>query len=211
MSVGRLCGLTAVLFFPLFLFQGRPGAPEFWWWLALNISVCSAAGAYNNGPFREHLKQDLSGDLARKVLLGLASAGFLYLVFYFGNLISRYLFSWAGAGINNVYAFKGGASAWRIGLLMALVIGPGEEILWRVLIQGGLEKKTGPFSGFILATGLYTAVHLASFNLMLVLAAGLCGLFWGWLYYRFRSPLLNIVSHTLWDLSVFLLFPFNAG
>ena len=33
-------------------------------------------------------------------------------------------------------------------------------------------------------------------------------LFWGWLYLRFRSPVLNIVSHTLWDLAVFVVFPF---
>ncbi len=55
---------------------------------------------------------------------------------------------------------------------------------------------------------LYTAVHLASGNIMLVLAAAVCGVFWGWLYLRYRSPVLNIVSHTLWDLAVFVVFPF---
>jgi membrane protease YdiL (CAAX protease family) len=55
---------------------------------------------------------------------------------------------------------------------------------------------------------LYTAVHLAGGNIMLVLAAALCGVFWGWLYLRFRSPLLNIISHTLWDLLVFVVLPF---
>jgi membrane protease YdiL (CAAX protease family) len=43
---------------------------------------------------------------------------------------------------------------------------------------------------------------------MLILAAAVCGVFWGGLYLRFRSPLLNIVSHTLWDLLVFVILPF---
>ena len=65
-----------------------------------------------------------------------------------------------------------------------------------------------PAYGFALTALLYTAVHLSSGNIMLVLAAAVCGVFWGWLYLRFRSPILNIVSHTLWDLAVFVVFPF---
>ncbi len=42
---------------------------------------------------------------------------------------------------------------------------------------------------------------------MLVLAAAAAGLFWGFLYYRFGSVLLNAVSHTLWDLLIFLILP----
>jgi len=43
--------------------------------------------------------------------------------------------------------------------------------------------------------------------MMLVLAAAAAGLFWGYLYHRFRSVLLNAVSHTLWDLVIFLVLP----
>jgi uncharacterized protein len=44
---------------------------------------------------------------------------------------------------------------------------------------------------------------------MLVLAAAACGLFWGFLYLRFKSVLLTAVSHALWDLTVFILIPFH--
>ena len=44
---------------------------------------------------------------------------------------------------------------------------------------------------------------------MLLLAALVCGVFWGWLYIRFDSILLNAVSHTAWDVAVFLIFPFS--
>ena len=45
---------------------------------------------------------------------------------------------------------------------------------------------------------------------MLVLAAGVCGLFWGFLYLRTGSLLINLVSHTAWDIAIFLLFPMNG-
>lgn len=209
MAVAALARLAALLFVPLFLAQFLRRGPDFWWWLAANIAVCTAAGAWRNAEFLRVLRKDLSEDVPRKLLYGLLSAAFLYLFFFVGNKLSRLLFPWAGAGIDGVYAFKGGAAALRIGLLMALVIGPGEELFWRALLQGGLEAERGLFTAFLLAAALYTGVHLFSFNPMLVIAAAVCGLYWGLLWLVFRSPLLNMVSHTLWDISVFLLFPFS--
>jgi len=97
----------------------------------------------------------------------------------------------------------------RIAALMIFIIGPGEELFWRSFLQRRLQNKSGKYSGFILATGIYTLVHIGSGNVMLVLAAGVCGLFWGYLYLRYGSVTLNIVSHTLWDVTVFLWLPFN--
>jgi membrane protease YdiL (CAAX protease family) len=44
---------------------------------------------------------------------------------------------------------------------------------------------------------------------MLILAALVCGIFWGSLFLKYRSPLMLIVSHTLWDLLVFIVLPFS--
>lgn len=209
MAVNKLAWLAALLFVPLFLAQWLRAGPDFWWWLSANILVCTAAGAWRNPAFLSDLKRDFTEGVGRKLLLGLLSAAFLYAFFFAGNKFSRLLFPWAGSGIDGVYAFKGGAAALRIGLLMALVIGPGEELFWRALLQGGLEARHRPFGAFLISAAVYTGVHLASFNPMLIIAAAVCGLFWGLLYLVFRSPLLNIVSHTLWDISVFLLFPFS--
>lgn len=209
MAVNRLPWLAALLFVPLFLAQWLRTGPDFWWWLSANIVICTIAGAWGNPQFAADIKKDLSEGVGRKVLLGLLSALLLYLFFFASNKLSRWMFPWAGAGIDAVYAFKGGAAAMRIGLLMALVIGPGEELFWRALLQGGLEGKYRPFAAFLISAAVYTGVHLFSFNPMLIIAAAVCGVFWGLLYLVFRSPLLNVVSHTLWDISVFLLFPFN--
>ena len=96
----------------------------------------------------------------------------------------------------------------RIVLLIAVLIGPGEELFWRGFFQENAGARIGRRAGFVLASLLYTSVHLASGNIMLILAAAVCGVFWGWLYLRFRSPLLNVVSHTVWDLLVFVILPF---
>jgi hypothetical protein len=44
---------------------------------------------------------------------------------------------------------------------------------------------------------------------MLIVAALVAGLFWGWMYMRYNSMVMNIVSHTVWDIAVFLILPFN--
>lgn len=77
-------------------------------------------------------------------------------------------------------------------------------------MQGRLQAALSGPIGFLVATGIYTGVHLAGGNPILVLAAGVCGLFWGWLYLRYRSLLLNVTSHTAWDVAVFLLFPLGG-
>lgn len=209
MAVNRLPWLACLLFVPLFLSRRVWPEADFWWWLSGNILACSAVGAWRNAEFFAELRRDFADGPARKLLLGAASAAFLYLVFWVSNELSRAIFPWAGSGIDGVYAFKDGVSALRVGLLMALVIGPGEELFWRALMQGGLEKSRGLFGAFLLTAAVYTGVHLFSFNPMLIIAAAVCGVFWGLLYLVFRSPLLNMVSHTLWDISVFLLFPFS--
>jgi membrane protease YdiL (CAAX protease family) len=42
---------------------------------------------------------------------------------------------------------------------------------------------------------------------MLFLAALICGLFWGALFKRYRSVWPVLISHALWDVAIFLLFP----
>lgn len=158
--------------------------------------------------WRQALAADFRDRLPVKIFIGLAAAAGLYLVFWIGNLLARQLFPFAEMGISGVYAYKGQASAIRIAVLMLAVIGPGEELFWRGYLQHRWQVEISPVKGYLLATLIYTAVHLGSANIMLVLAAAVCGLFWGFLYYRFRSITINVVSHTVWDIAVFLLFPF---
>ena len=207
-QLAALSLLAALLFFPLFITRGI-GAFDFWWWMAGNNLVLFALALASSHDYRRALRADLSERLFKKILVGLLAALVLFVVFYIGNRVSRELFSFAGSGIDNVYTFKEGASTVRIGVLIGFIIGPGEELFWRAFLQRALSQRYGAVYGFALATAFYAFVHAGTGNPMLVFAALVCGLFWGWLYLRFKSVVLTAVSHTAWDLVVFLALPFG--
>lgn len=196
------------LFIPMFIFR-QAGAFDFWYWMSSNLLVLMTMAFLTDRANLDELKKDIERNIPVKVMIGILAAILLFALFYAGNIIIREIFSGAGDGIQNVYAFKQEAAPLRIGILMLLVIGPGEELFWRGYLQRRFGQKIGKTGGFLLASALYTAVHLATGNMVLVLAALVCGLFWGWLYMRYRSMIINIVSHTLWDIGVFLLLPFH--
>jgi len=201
--------LVTALFVPLFIFRGV-GDFDFWWWLSANLVLLLGLCFYWEPGYRDILSRDFSKKTAFKILLGLASALVLYGVFYVGNEVSRLILPFSGEQIGNVYLFKGDASHLRIALLMLLVIGPGEELFWRGVIQRYMENRFKPVYAYLLAALFYAGVHIPTGNFMLVMAALVCGLFWGFLYLRYRSLLLIILSHILWDLAVFILFPFST-
>jgi membrane protease YdiL (CAAX protease family) len=205
--VGAAGALAAILFIALFRLR-RLGPLDFWAWLALNVILITALSFVLDKGYGRRLREDLAFGAFRKIALGISSAAVLYAVFAVGRILAVRLFPFAAAGIENVYGLKTGVPVLRVVLLIALIIGPGEELFWRGFFQERAGTTTSRSFGFALTLLLYTSVHLASGNIMLVIAAAVCGIFWGWLYLRFRSPLVNIVSHTVWDLAVFVVFPF---
>jgi len=197
--------LAAALFIPLFAIR-RIGPFDFWWWMSLNAVAVMAYSFFSDRSYLKLIKDDLKTGLVKKILLGGASAVLLYGFFYAGNEVSRVIFPFAENGINQVYAFKEGASVLRMALLMIFLIGPGEEIFWRGFLQRRWQTRFGSLKGYWFAALLYALVHLASGNIMLVLAAGVCGLFWGAMFSRYRSVVMLVVSHIVWDLMIFLIW-----
>jgi len=202
-----LMALALAMFVPLFVTGGLPGF-DFWWWMTTNALVLVSLACFSDKKYIDILREDLSQNAWKKIGMGLAAAVLLYFVFAAGNYLAQ-MFPFAKSGIAGVYGLKHGISSARIGFLMLLVIGPGEEILWRGYFQRVFSTAYAPFIGLVIATFFYVAMHIASMNIMLVVAAAVCGGFWGLLYLKYRSVLLNVVSHTAWDIAVFLLFPFS--
>ncbi len=198
--------LASGLFVLLFKFQ-RLGPLDFWWWMGLNIALVAGVGFAADRDYAARLRSDLKTGLARKAALGLASAAVLYGLFAAGRVAALKIFPFAASGIASVYGLKTGAGITRVALLLGLLIGPGEEIVWRGFLQENLGRRVGRARGFVLAGLVYALVHVASGNTMLVLAAAVCGVFWGLLYAAWRSPALNIISHTAWALTIFILRP----
>ena len=96
-----------------------------------------------------------------------------------------------------------------IALLLLFIIGPAEEIFWRGFIQRRLSARWNADLGFAATTFLYTFVHIWSFNFMLIMAALVVGFCWGIIYRFFPKSLTAlIISHAVWDVCAFVLFPF---
>ena len=140
------------------------------------------------------------------VIWGLASALLLYGVFFAGNLLSRRLFPFAAGELHSIYDLKSNTHPVALCFVL-LLIGGGEEIFWRGFLQHHLSRRFS-FLGVFLVTALYTIAHITTLNIMLMLAALVAGLFWGFLYELHKNIWLNVISHISWDIAVFVFFPF---
>ena len=204
-----ITGLAVLLFSPMFVLR-QVGPIDFWWWMTINLSVLLLISFVTDREYPYLLLKDLTKNTWKKIGIGLLSAFVLYLVFFIGNYLSRKWFNFASPGIEGVYNFKGDAAGIRIAILMLLVIGPGEELFWRGYLQRKFSQKKGKWAGLFIALVLYTGVHIFTGNFMLIMAALICGLFWGWIYLKYESMLINVISHTVWDIVVFLVLPFSS-
>ena len=187
----------------LWAFMFGIGTGEFWLTMAVSASLLAGIGLFGG---RSRFK-DLYRFRAFYIAIGITSAAVLYGVFFAGDKISAMLFSFAGEQVGSVYEMKSGADPWLVGALLLFVIGPAEEIFWRGYVQERFMAKYGDIQGWLIAGLIYALVHVWSMNFMLVMAALVCGLFWGAVFLRWRSVVPLIISHALWDVSIFLIFP----
>ena len=145
-----------------------------------------------------------------QILLGIALAIILWGIFWLGDKLSQWMFpSFARAQVNSIYSIKDGFNPHTVGLLLLLLIGPAEEIFWRGYVQEQLQRSCSKtWIGALIGIALYTAIHIPSCNFMLIVAAGVCGVVWGGLYWWKPQwfPAL-LLSHALWDAAVFVWFP----
>lgn len=190
--------VAAILWYLLFVIK------PFNFWLEMSLSISSLvlmALIFN----KDHFK---FGRLTiRQILIGIFSALALYAIFYLGNILTGFIFPFKDSQVLSVYSNRSNGNLIWIGLLLLLIIGPGEEIYWRGFIQNTLSAKMGEKKGYVISVLLYAGVHIITGNVMLVIAALVCGIFWGWLYKKEKSLLPVIISHAIWDLTIFVIFP----
>ncbi|HSR12866.1 MAG TPA: CPBP family intramembrane glutamic endopeptidase [Thermodesulfobacteriota bacterium] len=141
------------------------------------------------------------------ILLGLLSAAALYGIFYVGYRLAPLFVAQAHTQVGGIYSLGEGTNRWLIFLLLLIVTGPGEEIFWRGFLQDRLMKLRGDLAGTIIATAIYSGVHVFSWNPVLILAALVAGAFWGLLYLWRRDLCAQIVSHSVWSAVIFAVAP----
>lgn len=194
--------IAAIFWFVMFSQWTSPHI-NFWYVMALAAGVLTSLSFI----FRKDWKSQFTFDV-KDVALGVGSAIVLWGVFYLGNEISGWLFHFARPQVNDVYAMKDGQNQIILALALLFWIGPAEEIFWRGYVQRTLrESKLGDMKAFIITTLIYAFVHIWAFNFMLFMAALICGAFWGFIYMKNRNLLTVLISHAIWDVAVFILFP----
>lgn len=148
------------------------------------------------------------GKFWRQLLLGLGLALFMWMIFWVGNYLSSAWFDFARPQVELVYAIREEAPAWLIALQLLLLTGPAEELFWRGYIQRNLSQRWNGGTAYLVTLSLYTAVHVWSFNFMLIMSALVCGAVWGVLYW-WRPHCLPalVIAHAVWDTCVFVVFP----
>lgn len=171
---------------------------NFWLDISLSSLVLFSISLYSKPPLR-----NIS---PLYIFVSILSAIFLYLLFYFANNLS-YLIPVANKNIQFIYGLAVGVNPLLLLLILIFPIASGEEFFWRGLVQRAFSERYGAFAGYLISVFGDTTVHLSSLNPILVLSAFITSIVWGYLFLYTKSLTVSLISHVLWDILVFVLFP----
>lgn len=192
--------LASVLWFVTFYLTWS----TFWIKISFSAATLALLSFWLQPDSKEHLKFNGSA-----IILGLLSAAVLYFIFWTGKAVAAIILPFAGQQIGGIYNKGAGTSMWLIALLLFFITGPAEELYWRGYLQKSLMARFGRWQGCLLATVIYAAVHIWSFNFMLIGAAFVAGAFWGAMYMRLKNLAPVIMSHSIWSMVIFAVFPMH--
>lgn len=209
--------VAALLWFWMFS-PWTGGIVNFWLMMSCSAVILTTLALCFSKDFKSLLKGSegpLMPALPLQLLIGAVLAFVLWGVFWTGDKISSWMFDFARPEVNAVYSLKDGSSQGLLVILLLFLVGPAEELFWRGFVQRSISghflssgRRFAADKAFLVTTIIYTAIHIWSFNFMLVMAALVAGCVWGFIY-RLRPQLLPalVVSHALWDALVFVILP----
>ncbi|PLS06367.1 CPBP family intramembrane glutamic endopeptidase [Neobacillus cucumis] len=151
---------------------------------------------------------DDEASFAKYILFGVISGLLLYLIFWLGFHAFQLVGLPFEKSVNKLYRWYAPQAFWHY-IALVLVAAPGEELYWRGFIQKSLLKFFKPFWSILFGAFLFASVQIYSGSFLLMFAAFISGFAWGLLYYWKRSMPLVIVSHIIFDILIFIIFPFN--
>ena len=158
----------------------------------------------------------LRGWNPRMIALGIGSALVLWGIFWTGNellqLINAHvveILPERSMQLQSVYANRDAIPRPLLLLLLMFPVGFGEEVFWRGLVQKQLQHRFLKGLGYAAGVALYAGVHIVTGNGLLIIAALVCGLYWGAIYWKTGSLVPVLISHMIWDPLIFVLFPLS--
>jgi uncharacterized protein len=155
-----------------------------------------------------HEKIDDEASFIAYSVYGLLSGVILYALFWTGNALINVFHLPFDQEISRLYNRFSPNQIWHYIVLLLFIV-PGEELFWRGFIQKRLSKYTGTTYSILIAAVLYASVQIYSGTFIHLIAALMAGIFWGALYTWKKSMPLIIISHLIFDLFLFILFPFR--
>ncbi|WP_078552970.1 CPBP family intramembrane glutamic endopeptidase [Bacillus alkalicellulosilyticus] len=187
--------LAHFLLFVSFLWQPF----SFWLLLPLSLLVLISFTFFTSKPYFFPFSTPHIG-------MGIATGFILYVSMVIGKGIIVSIYPPLMSQLTALYELVQPKEVWQYLLLFLLVI-PGEEIFWRGFVLERLLQSLPSKTSVVLAALLYTTAHLFSGSILLVLAALLGGLVWGYVYIKTKNITICILSHTVFNLFLLILFP----
>jgi len=86
-----LITLFAVVLFVVMFINKQAGVFDFWYWMSANLVVVISLAFFTDRKNLSLLKQDIAEKPLKKILLGLGFAFILFVVFYVGNILIRFI------------------------------------------------------------------------------------------------------------------------
>lgn len=200
----RLVKLTVLLAFALWFVTFSLGWLNFWVKISFSAGLLATLAASAGAVRNNRLLFDRTA-----LVQGIVSAAVLYLIFWAGNAVSSWIFPFAPGQVEAVYGKGQGVPTVVVFFLLLLVTGPCEEIYWRGFLQKSLMGSYGETRGWLVATAIYTGVHVCSLNFMLIGAAAVGGAFWGFLYMKLGRLDTLVICHSLWSAFIFAVVPIS--
>jgi hypothetical protein len=148
---------------------------------------------------------------ARSIALGLGIAALLYLVFIGGNagIASTHPFGISSSNENSIYSLIASpGNPFYLQILVLMFDAVGYESYFRGVLQQRLGTRLGRAAPAGVAA-LDAAIHIISLNPLWVASTFIVDTFWGYGYRYTKDLTGNVVSHFVWDILIFVLFPIH--
>jgi uncharacterized protein len=141
------------------------------------------------------------------LIYGSISGLLLFVLFSFGNYLFELFRIPIQDDISRLNERYSPTFFWHFLSLMLITV-PGAEIFWRGFILKRLLNYFSAWGSIFISSLMYASVTLYTGEWLIFLTLFFSAILWGLLYVWKRSIPLVIVSHLVFDLFIFILYPF---